>query len=152
LAVSGTLCNEGDRVCGPEPRRAPDNKICFSGIGNYALTNGKRDKDAVVFRVDVEDRSEPGGTNGPLPPDRYRIRIWLLTPTAHHGPLGDPADVNSLAYKLRDRVACADPTKEAFTRPVVGGIADETPDIDDGGDLIRGNQQIHPPHEKECTP
>jgi len=26
---------------GPEPRRAPDNKICFSGAGNYALTNGK---------------------------------------------------------------------------------------------------------------
>jgi len=25
-----------------------------------------------------------------------------------------------------------------------------TPDIDDGGDLIRGNQQIHPPLNKTC--
>src|SRR6185369_4272479 len=52
--VIGALCNPGDRICGPEPRRAPDNKICFSGVGNYALSKGKRTEDLVVFRVDIE--------------------------------------------------------------------------------------------------
>src|SRR5439155_31345 len=83
--VVGALCNPGDRICGPEPRRAPANKICFSGPGNYALTNGKRAKRSVVFRVDVEDRSEPGGTNGPPPPDRYRMRIWFVDPDSSAG-------------------------------------------------------------------
>src|SRR5438094_43064 len=68
--VPGTLCNPDDRICGPEPRRAPANKICFSGAGDYALTNGRRESRSVVFRGDVEDRSGPGGTNGKPPPDR----------------------------------------------------------------------------------
>src|SRR5262249_59622415 len=88
--VEGALCNPGDRICGPEPRRAPDNKICFSGVGNYALTNGKRAKRVVVFRVDINDRSEPGGTNGPPPPDRYRFRLWLVDATGGPGGLGNP--------------------------------------------------------------
>ena len=128
--VVGSLCNPGDRICGPEPRRAPANKICFSGPGDYALTNGKRAKRSVVFRVDVEDRSEPGGTNGPPPPDRYRMRIWFVDPDTSDG------------LTLRQAVACADPTTETITAP--------TPDIDDGGDLFRGNQQIHPPLKKTC--
>jgi len=45
---------------------------------------------------------------------------------------------------LRQAVACADPTTESITAP--------TPDIDDGGDLFRGNQQIHPSLKKTCTP
>src|SRR2546426_950291 len=129
--VVGALCNPGDRICGPEPRRAPANKICFSGPGDYALSNGKRDRRSVVFRVDVEDRSEPGGTNGPPPPDRYRMRIWF----------GDPD--TSAGLDLRRAVACADPTTENISAP--------TPDIDDGGDLIRGNQQMHPPLKKTCS-
>src|SRR5439155_874018 len=63
--VTDGLCNPGDRICGPEPRRAPDNAICFSGVGDYALTNGNRAARSVIFRVDVQDHSEPGGTNGP---------------------------------------------------------------------------------------
>ena len=129
--VVGALCNPGDRICGPEPRRAPANKICFSGSGDYALTRGRRTKRSVVFRVDVEDRGEPGGTNGPPLPDRYRIRIWFVDPDSNEG------------LTLRQAVACADPTTENITAP--------TPDIDDGGDLIRGNQQIHPPLNKTCT-
>ena len=129
--VVGALCNPGDRICGPEPRRAPANKICFSGPGDYAFTRGRRTKRSVVFRVDVEDRGEPGGTNGPPLPDRYRIRIWFVDPDSNEG------------LTLRQAVACADPTTENITAP--------TPDIDDGGDLIRGNQQIHPPLNKTCT-
>jgi len=134
--VVGALCNPDDRICGPEPRRAPDNKICFSGAGDYALTNGKRDRRSVVFRVDVEDRSEPGGTNGTPPPDRYRIRIWLQDPDTTAG------------LDLRREVGCADPTTENLT--AVPGATVPTPDIDDGGDLIRGNQQIHPSLKKTC--
>jgi len=130
--VVGALCNPDDRICGPEPRRAPANKICFSGAGDYALTNGRRASRSVVFRVDVEDRSEPGGTNGPPPPDRYRIRIWFVNPDTSDG------------LTLRQEVACANPATEEVTA--------STPDIDDGGDLIRGNQQIHPPLNQTCTP
>jgi len=133
--VSGALCNPDDRICGPEPRRAPANKICFSGPGNYALTNGKRDIRSVVFRVDVDDRSEPGGTNGTPPPDRYRIRIWFVDPDSSAG------------LTLRQGVACADGTTENLP----GGASVATPDIDDGGDLLRGNQQIHPPIKDTCT-
>jgi len=148
--VIGALCNPGDRICGPEPRRAPANKICFSGVGNYAFTKGKRGTDTVIFRTDVEDRSEPGGTNGPRPPDRYRLRLWLITSTPNHGALGDPNDTSSLAYALRQQVACADPLTENLTVVVAGASAPPAPDIDDGGDLIRGNQQIHPPIKTTC--
>src|SRR5207245_8814541 len=117
--------------------RPPANTLCFSGPGNYALTNGKRDTRSVVFRVDVEDRSEPGGTNGPPPPDRYRIRIWFVD-----------ADT-SAGMTLRQEVACADATTEELTAT---SASVPTPVIDDGGDLIRGNQQIHPPLNTTCTP
>src|SRR5204862_7314482 len=39
--VVGTLCNPGDRICGPEPRRAPPHTLCFSGAAAYAPTNGQ---------------------------------------------------------------------------------------------------------------
>src|SRR5438093_271207 len=133
--VPGPLCNPDDRICGPEPRRAPANKTRLPGAGDYALTNGRRESRSVVFRVDVEDRSEPGGTNGPPPPDRYRIRIWFVDPDTSDG------------LTLRREVACADPTTEELTAT---SASVPTPDIDDGGDLIRGNQQIHPPLKKTC--
>jgi len=137
LAVPGTLCNPDDRICGPEPRRAPDNKICFSGVGDYALTNGKKTKRSVVFRVDVTDRSEPGGTNGTPPPDRYRIRLWFA----------DCPGQNSCST-LRQQVECLHPETEDLS----GNPFQPTPapDIDDGGDLIRGNQQIHPAIKDTC--
>jgi len=152
----GTLCNPGDRVCGPEPRRAPDNKICFSGVGNYATTNGRRTPRSVVFRVDIEDHGEPGGSgpkgNKRLPADRYRIRIWFIT--------GDPNSAANLA--LRQAVACTEantglrdgttsPTApEGVTSPLGSSFGGYVPDVDDGGELDRGNHQIHPAHMKAC--
>ena len=135
--VTDGLCNPGDRICGPEPRRAPDNAICFSGVGDYAVTNGNRAARSVVFRVDVQDHSEPGGTNGPPPPDRYRLRLWFLNGA-------DPTSGD--AVSLRMAVACA--------HAGVEDVGATTPDIDDGGDLIRGNQQIHPslPGTSRCVP
>jgi len=132
-----------NRVCGPEPRKAPANKICFSGVGDYTFSNGKRDRASVVFRVDIIDRSEPGGgfPGGSVdPPDRYRMRIWFLcNPT-------DPTDCldpRTEGVALREAVACGDPLTEAISAPL--------PNIDDGGDLDRGNHQLHPPTGAECT-
>src|SRR5207249_8754294 len=123
--VNGTLCNPGDRICGPEPPRAPANKICFSGVGNYALTHGKRTKRSAIFRVDIEDRSEPGGINGPPPPDRYRMRIWLLD--------GDPDSPSNL--DLRQAISCGASLDEDISAP--------PPDFDDGGTATREIGRAH---------
>lgn len=136
--VEGALCNPDDRICGPEPRRAPANSICFSGPGDYALSNGKRDRRSVVFRVDIQDRSEPGGTNGPLPPDRYRIRIWFVDADSQAG------------QDLRFQVACDPERTQAAGQETLNGAP--TPDVDDGGDLYRGNHQIHPAIKDSCSP
>jgi uncharacterized repeat protein (TIGR01451 family) len=139
------LCNPGDRECGPEPRRAPANKICFSGVGDWTYTKGRKDPQSVAFRVDIEDRSEPGGFHpkgSTPPPDRYRIRIWFLSGSA-----------DSTANKaLRDAIACHDPLDERVltTLPCVGGPT-PCPNIDDGGDLDRGNHQIHPSTGARCN-
>jgi len=143
----GGLCNPGDRICGPEPRPAPANKICFSGVGDYTLTNGRRVPRSVLFRVDIEDRSEPGGAHpkgSTPPPDRYRIRIWVLS-DLEAARLSDPAD---RLLDFRRSIACSpgstttlDGAPGALGSAVFGVRA---PDIDDGGVLDRGNHQIHP--------
>src|SRR5439155_1409841 len=54
------------------------------------------------------------------------------------GPAG------SVGWTLRQAVACAKrPTEDISAHPA---------NIGDGGDLIGGNQQIHPPPKKTCTP
>jgi hypothetical protein len=92
---------------------------CFSGIGDFNPTNGRMTI-SVAFRVEVEDRSEPA-VGKVAPDDVYRIRIWV------------PAQ-GETAAALADQVCCtnANPTG----RP---------PNVDDGGNLIHGNIQIHPP-------
>jgi hypothetical protein len=129
------VCNPDDRKngCGPMPRPAPANKICFSGQADYTLSKGKK-TEQVVFRVDIEDRSEPGGGHpggAVAPPDRYRIRMWFL---------GRPeTDTQAEVLALRCAVACD--SNHVTTEVVATSLA---PDIDDGGDLDRGNHQIHP--------
>jgi hypothetical protein len=61
----GNVCS-GD---GPAPPRAPANMACFSGVGDFNPTSGRR-TDPVAFRVEVVDRGEPGTA------DIYRIQIW----------------------------------------------------------------------------
>ncbi len=149
--VVGGLCNPGDRECGPEPRKAPANKICFSGIGNYAVSGGKRAERSVLFRVDIEDRGEPGNSKkaSEAPADRYRIRLWVLT-DAEVIQLNNPAD-RLLAF--RKAVACSPNSaavKDGANVPngtAVFGV--RPPDVDDGGLLEGGNHQIHPA-KKEC--
>jgi hypothetical protein len=126
----GNLCNPGDRDLGPEPRRAPANLACFTGKGSL-----KRGGKSVIaaFRVEVEDRGEPGaGQNSGPTPDVYRMRIWV--------PKGQE-NVDTLAAG-----ACC-----TNGQPV--GQAARQPDIDDGGEVTRGNIQIHPQipaHIGEC--
>jgi hypothetical protein len=158
-------CNPDDKkIAGPQPRRAPANKIVFTGVGDWADPNGRREPRSVLFRVDIEDRSEPGGFHpggAEDPPDRYRIRIWVLT-AAELARLNNPADglldfrndisaCNGLKY--RDGVnasqldnACGNP-QATITFP--GGDPVRQPDIDDGGALKHGNHQIHP-QIKDC--
>ncbi len=144
------LCNPGDRTCGPEPRRAGANKIAFSGVGNYTLTNGRRTPRSVLFRIDIEDRSEPGGSKpgGATPPaDRYRIRIWVINAAdrAQYGQ--DLCGFRQAIAASKANVAIQDGAPGALGTAVFGMRA---PDIDDGGELERGNHQIHP-MIKECT-
>jgi len=117
----GKIC--GDRITGPEPRRAPANIACFSGLGDWVDTKGKKTVKA-AFRVEVEDRGEPsGGPNADDTCDVHRIRIWI--PTAREN-----------AKLLADGACC--------TNSVPIGQAARLPDIDDGGNLVHGNIQIHP--------
>ncbi len=145
--VIGELCNPGDRICGPEPRRAPANKICFSGVGDYAESKGGRVPRSVLFRVDIEDRSEPGNSHagGSTPPhDRHRIRIWILT-DAELARLNNP---NDRLLDMRRAIACtAGSTATRDGADVPNGTAAfgvRAPDIDDGGEMNHGNHQIHP--------
>ena len=151
--VVGGLCNPDNRICGPEPRRAPANKICFSGIGDYTMTSGNRESRAVLFRVDIEDRSEPGNSHAggsQAPHDRHRIRIWILT-DAEKARLLNP---NDRLLAMRQSISCS-PGSTALQDGAVGanGLAVplgtavfgvRAPDIDDGGEMDHGNHQIHP--------
>jgi hypothetical protein len=172
------VCNPGDKVAGPEPRKSPSNKIVFTGVGDWACPNGRRAPRACLFRVDIEDRSEPGGSHpkgGTDPADRYRIRIWVLTPQ-ELAKLRDPNDglltfrnaisaCHGIDYLDGGAVssngkACienncsgdiCDGTGATGTITFPGGTPVRTPNIDDGGELERGNHQIHPAI-KRCDP
>ena len=146
VGVVGAVCNPGDRICGPEPRRAPANKICFSGVGDYTFTNGKKTVRA-VFRVDIEDRSEGNSQASSPPPDRYRIRLWLLDPSCGRNP--DPKSSEAMAIRI---AASADPATIAMLATTEQLKVNILPDIDDGGDMIQGNHQIHPATGAVCKP
>ncbi len=147
VGTVGEICNPNDRICGPTPRRAPANKICFSGVGDYTYSNGPKTVKA-VFRVDIEDRGEGNSRASSPPADRYRIRLWLLDPAC--GRSYGPDSAQGLALRL---AVSADPvtiaslaTTENLKFPLVAGA----PDIDDGGDMTQGNQQIHPETGAVC--
>jgi hypothetical protein len=123
IALDGKLC--GNRVIGPTPPAAPANVACFAGIGEISPENlGKRTQ-IVAYRVQVEDRGEPGAgkNSGPLD-DVMHIRIWV------------PGQ-GETAAGLATAACCL--TSEADLPNVI-----RAPDIDDGGTLTHGNIQIHP--------
>ena len=151
--IENGLCNT-DTICGPEPGKAPANKICFSGVGDYTLSNDRKTENKVVFRVDIEDRGQPGGAhpiskaNKLNATDRYRMRMWII----------NPLDIDTAPIlALREAVACKNAHIEvvAGTLPcgqlINGRTSVPEPDIDDGGDLDSGNRQIHPSTGATCN-
>jgi hypothetical protein len=105
---------DGNLCTGSPPAAA--NAACFAGIGSYNATGGKKTQ-LVAFRVDVQDRAEPGKGG-----DVYRIRIWIPGPES--------------LKQLVNGVCCdnADPAA------AIG----RAPNLDDGGTLTGGNIQIQP--------
>ena len=152
------LCNPGDRVCGPEPRPAPANAIIFSGIGKMTpeTDSGSRLKDATwwVFRVYIEDRSEPGNKNARNGADIYCFQAYRTGILVSKKP-----DYTTIATDIRRAIAADnceflsaldDPSKTYQGRHIVPGnlpsptIGNITFDVRDCGPLATGNHQIHP--------
>jgi len=129
--ISMGLCNPGDRDLGPEPRRAPANAACFTGIGTLSPPQLGKRTEVVAFKVYVEDRGEPGAGNNASPSnDVHHIQIWI----PNRDPItGEPADLGETAEELAAAACCFSPDPNL-----------RTPNIDDGSDLIHGNLQIHP--------
>jgi len=156
------LCNPDDhKVCGPEPRPAPANAIIFSGVGKLTPTsdNGVDASRAewVVFRVYIEDRSEPGGFHpkGAVEPaDIYCFQAWKTGIRASKKP-----DFSTVSPEFRTALGQANCDFLAALEngalpigtlppPVVNGL---TADIQDCGPLHDGNQQIHPSTGATCN-
>jgi len=98
--------------------------------------------------VDVEDRGGPGGSHangGKPPPDRYRIRIWVLTDAEQAELNGSGPD--PVLYAFRNAISACNGVSARDGADVPNGTAAfgvRAPDIDDGGELQRGKAQIHP--------
>jgi hypothetical protein len=173
----------GDRSTGPLPRKAPANKIAFTGVGDWACPNGRREPRACLFRVDIEDRGEPGNAHALASnkkenriPDRYRIRIWVLSDAEIAALKGDPTTGDKWLLNFRNCISacngidfqdggvgcntpntctsgdsCSSGAVAAGTITFPGGCPVRLPNIDDGGELLHGNHQIHPAI-KDCDP
>jgi hypothetical protein len=139
----GTICDASSLECA----MTPANKVAFSGVGSYVMSTGSRVPRTVLYRVDVEDCREPGLT-GPMP-DRYRIRMWVLT-AAELTRLNNPSD---RLLSFRQSIAASD----ASTMTVDGSnvplgsaaFGVRAPDVDDGGTLVDGNVLITP-SQRHC--
>jgi hypothetical protein len=142
----------GDRSTGPLPRPAPANKIVFTGVGDWADPNGSRAPRSVLFRVDIEDRGEPGnshalGADGKANriPDRYRIRIWVLSDAELAELHGTGPDTFLLNFRNAISACVGINVQDGASVPNgTAAFGVRAPDIDDGGVLERGNHQIHP--------
>jgi hypothetical protein len=157
-----SLCNPDDHtVCGPQPRPAPANAIIFSGVGKLTPTDdiqGGRSERAewVVFRVYIEDRSEPGGFHpkGAIEPaDIYCFQAWKTGIKVLKKPdfsAVSPAFRTALGQANCDFLAALEGGTlpiGSLPLPVVNGL---TADIQDCGPLHDGNQQIHPSTSATC--
>jgi hypothetical protein len=111
----------------------------------------------VVFRVYIEDRSEPGGGHpkGAVEPaDIYCFQAWKTGIKVSKKP-----DFSTIAAPFRQALGEANcdflEALEAGTFPIgtlpsptVGGV---TADIQDCGPMHDGNHQIHPSTGATCT-
>jgi hypothetical protein len=161
------LCNPDDRkMCGPLPRPAPANAIIFTGIGRLspASDTGVDQKRAeyVVFRVYIEDRSEPGGGHpgGAVEPaDIYCFQAWKTGVLVQRRP-----DFSGVAVDFRralqaDSCAFLDDLDTGARK--IGSLPDPdfapgpkgqlSADVSDCGPMHTGNHQIHPSTGATCT-
>jgi hypothetical protein len=151
-AIDGSLCNPDDhKICGPEPRPAPANAIIFSGVGyisscETANQKGKAGRQAVIFRVYIEDRSEPGGNfpgGGKAPADVYCFQAWAIS-----------GQIDS-ATTIANRNAVAADNCNFLNSYTQGSLPNAellgAPLINDCGTLHTGNQQIHPSTSATCV-
>ena len=132
VGTTGHLCNpchgsdcHDPNYPGPEPRPAPANVACFSGKGLWYPTNGRRSI-PVAFRVEVEDRGEPGaGNNAGNLEDDYRIRIWIPTVPQNQQ--------DAAATALAEASCCTNSITDTISMIRVLGTAssDGLPDIND---------------------
>ena len=158
------LCNPDDhKFCGPQPRPAPANAIIFSGVGRFKPfvtdNNGNGNGNPaewVVFRVYIEDRSEPGGFHpkGAVEPaDIYCFQAWRTGISTTKRP-----DFCTIAPDFRRALGQANcdflTALETgaldigtLPSPIVNGV---TADVQDCGPLHDGNQQIHPSTGATC--
>jgi hypothetical protein len=156
------LCNPDDhKVCGPQPRPAPANAIIWSGIGKVTPTDDVRGSRAaqaewVIFRVYIEDRSEPGGGHpgGAVEPaDIYCFQAWKTGIKVSKKP-----DFSTISAEFRRALGAAncqflEDLKSGvlpigtLPPPTVDGV---TADIQDCGPMHDGNHQIHPSTSATC--
>jgi hypothetical protein len=169
-----TVCNPDDKkICGPLPRPAPANAIIFSGIGTFTpQTNNVKGRAAakryVVFRVYIEDRSEPGGVHpggAKMPATVYCFQAWdtgiATSKKKDFSTLGPAVDALRIAVaqdgcaflaamstgqlpqgSLPSTTVLLDPNDST------SGVAADTADQ---GPLHDGSQQIHPSTGATCT-
>jgi hypothetical protein len=165
-SIANALCNPDDhKICGPEPRPAPANAIIFTGLGVFSPADcgasGKSQPDRwFVFRVYIEDRSEPGGLfpkGGTEPADVYCFQAWDtgITVVKH-------SDASNVATAFRrclsaDSCAFINSISTSSNTGVAPGtlpsstVCDVPADINDCGPLYSGNHQIHPSTGATCT-
>jgi hypothetical protein len=165
-SIANALCNPDDhKICGPEPRPAPANAIIFTGLGVFSPADcgasGKSQPDRwFVFRVYIEDRSEPGGLfpkGGTEPADVYCFQAWDtgITVVKH-------SDASNVATAFRrclaaDSCAFIKSISTSSNTGVAPGtlpsstVCDVPADINDCGPLYSGNHQIHPSTGATCT-
>jgi uncharacterized repeat protein (TIGR01451 family) len=168
-----TVCNADDhRACGPMPRPAPANAIIFTGIGTFKPTddsNKPNPSEWVVFRVYIEDRSEPGGSHpkGSVDPaDIYVFQAWRTGISVDKRADGNALPSNGLlgnvnAFRLAlsqdscdfiNGISVGGPNPPG-TLPldIVKGYPNLPADISDKGALHSGNHQIHPSTSATCN-
>jgi uncharacterized repeat protein (TIGR01451 family) len=156
------VCNPDDhKICGPQPRPAPANALIFSGIGRITPTDdisGPRANRSewVIFRIYIEDRSEPGNAHagGAVEPaDIYCFQAWKTGIKTTRKP--DFTTI-STAFRMALGEANCDFLRALETgglpigtlpSPTVNGL---TADIQDCGPLYNGNRQIHPSTGATC--
>jgi hypothetical protein len=159
----GGICNPDDhKVCGPQPRPAPANAIIFSGVGRITPEDDVKGNRAersewVIFRVYIEDRSEPGGFHpkgAVRPADIYCFQAWKTGIKVSKKP-----DFSTVAAEFRQALGQANcdflAALQSGALPIGSlpspEVSGTTADIQDCGPMSTGNHQIHPSTSATCT-